>query len=189
MDNRNLIGLRKKLHELKIHKELMCVLRRKYGFETKEKINKTVRQEMDFLDIPSYIQQKVQASLEEQGKDDSENLNAYHLLLEKGEVGQESCEDYIRSLQDLPELELCKKIGVDIEKLEMHFQNLVPKILYILNVFQTGQSEILPENLNPSTILNNTGLEGDLKHPSNLDLATILRILVMLHNKFSSSFG
>ena len=69
----------------------------------------------------------------------------------------------------------------------MHFQNLVPKILYILNFFQTGQSNILPENLNPSTILNNTGLEGDLKHPSNLDLATILRILVMLHEKFSSS--
>ena len=71
LDNRNLIGLRKKLHELKIHKELMFVLRRKYGFETKETVNRTVRQEMDYLDIPTYIQEKVQASLREQGKDEN----------------------------------------------------------------------------------------------------------------------
>ena len=56
-----------------------------------------------------------------------------------------------------------------------------------MNFFQTGQSDILPENLNPATILNNTGLEGNLDHPNNLDIATILRILVMLHEKFDSS--
>jgi hypothetical protein len=45
----------------------------------------------------------------------------------------------------------------------------------------------LPENLNPATILNNNGLEGKIDQPNNLDISTILRILVMLHEKFDSS--
>ena len=76
LDNRNLIGLKKKLYEIGIHKQLMAVLRRKYGFEDKPGVTRTVQQEMDLLNIPDFIQKTVQESLYEQGKDNQTNVNS-----------------------------------------------------------------------------------------------------------------
>ena len=142
---------------------------------------------MDYFDIPAYIQETVHSSLREQGKDDNTNLDSFDLLLENDESGQGSCHDFIETLQDLNESDLCAKFGLDIIKLRSHFENLVPKVLSILNFFQTGHSDVLPKNLNSATILNNNGLADKIEQPNNMDISTMLKILIMLHEKFDSS--
>ena len=166
----------------------MAVLRRKYGFEDKPGVTRTVQQEMDLLNIPDFIQKTVQYSLYEQGKDNQTNVNSYNLLLEQeGVDGQGSCYEFIEGLKHLNETELCAKFGLDPVKLRSQFENLVLKILSILKNFQSGNSDVLPQNINPATILSDNRLADKLEQPSNLDISTTLKILFMLQEKFQSS--
>ena len=120
LDNRNLIGLKKKPYKIGIHKQLMAVLRRKYGFEDKPGVTRTVQQEMDLLKILDFIQKTVQESLYEPGKDNQINVNSYNLLLEQeGVNGQGSCYEFIAGLKHLNKTELCAKIWIGSSKIKV----------------------------------------------------------------------
>jgi hypothetical protein len=52
--NKNLLSLRKKLFDLKIHSKLMAILRRKYGLSQEIKSSRTTEEELDNLQIPRF---------------------------------------------------------------------------------------------------------------------------------------
>ena len=65
IDNSNLNSLRKKLFDLKIHKQLMNVLRRKYNLSEEKGVKRSVKDEMSYLNLPDAVQKVIRESLQE----------------------------------------------------------------------------------------------------------------------------
>ena len=56
IDNKNLISLRKKLFKLKIHSQLIVVLRQKYNISEKKGVQRSVKDEITYLNLPDAVQ-------------------------------------------------------------------------------------------------------------------------------------
>ena len=163
-------------------------LRRKYGYNDEPEVSRTIRQEMDLLNIPDYIRKTIDKCLKEQNKDDSYQIKSHSLLLEQqASDGQGSCYNIVSDDKDLTEEQLCFKYGLDPEQLRSQFKDLVPNVLNILHFFQTGFTNVLKENLNPAKLLGDDSLGETFNDHDTWELSKILKMLTILHHNFSSS--
>ena len=143
IDNSNLLSLKKKLYDLKIHKQLMNVLRRKYNLFEEKGVKRSIKDEKTHLDLPDTVQKVIRDSLQEMGKKDDEQVDSYSLLLEQAGDGAESCNAVLNSesLKELSEVELCAKFGLNPDILKKEFSQLFKSILQVFRFLKTGDVE------------------------------------------------
>ena len=118
-----------------------------------------------------------------------ERIDSYSLLLEQAETGTGSCDDVLNSesLKDLSEVELCAKFGLNPDILQKEFSQLFESILQVFRFLKTGDVETYQdsEKLSPAEIFDDGSLSRDITQ--TLDLATILRMLILIHDKFKTT--
>ena len=111
-------------------------------------VQRSVKDEMSYFNLPDAVQKVIRESLQEMGKNENEHkVDSYALLLEQAE-----------GLKDLNEAELCGKFGLDPETLQKEFSHLFSNILHVFKFLKTGNVEALyqdSEKLNPVEILDN----------------------------------
>ena len=112
--------------------------------------------------------------------------------LEQAETGAESCNDFLNSegLKDLNEAELCVEFGLDPETLRKEFSHLFSNILHVFKFLKTGNVEAQyqdSEKLNSAEILDNKSLDYSRDITQTLDIATILKMLIIIHGRFKTT--
>ena len=115
------------------------------------------------------------------------------MLLEQGQPGTESCDNILNAegLKNLDEAALCQKFGLDPETLQKEFSRLFSDILRVFNFLKTGNVENSyqdSENLSPVDILNDKSLSNSLDASKNLDIATIFKMLILIHENFRIAY-
>ena len=144
---------------------------------------------MSHLNLPYTVQKIIRDNLREMGKKDSEEIDSYSLLIEQADNGAESCDDVLNSesLINLSEVELCAKFGLNPDILQKEFSQLFESILQVFRFLKTGDVETYQdsEKLSPAEIFDDGNLSRDITQ--TLDLATILRMLILIHDRFKTT--
>ena len=145
---------------------------------------------MSYLNLPDAVQKTIRESLQSMGQNENDQkVDSYALLLEQAQPGAESCDNFLNAegLRNFDEAELCKKFGIEPEKLQKEFSYLFSNILHVFNFLKTGNVEASyqdSEKMSPAEILEDTSLDKSRDTTETLDIATILKMLVIIHEKF-----
>ena len=121
--------------------------------------------------------------------ENDQKVDSYALLLEQAQPGAESCYNFLNAegLRNLDEAELCRKFDIEPETLQKEFGYSFLNILHVFNFLKTGNVEASnqdSEKMSPAEILEDTSLDKSRDTTETLDIATILKMLVIIHEKF-----